>query len=228
MSRAGTRQRKIGPSDLEFEGYMRAPDEAKPTAIGLWLHTDVEGRREFVPELIAAAIYPGQAATERVVEHLLMLDESGFLTIYQAEDREWIELLRPLRSDVRNAPPSECPPCRDISRHVVAVGGERAGARGSGDGSDRVGARERARERMRSEQAERESEWARWRRDQERAAEPPRRPLLLDAPPIGCPDHPNGRFADCGPCGTARRQHDRWVAQQRYEEELVIDDEEPF
>lgn len=230
MSRAGTRQRKIAPSDLEFEGYMRAPDEAKPTAIGLWLHTDVEGRRELVPELIAAAIYPGQAATERVVEHLLMLDESGFLMIYQAEGREWIELLRPLRSDVRNAPPSECPPCRDISRHVVAVGGERAGARegvrGSGDGS----ARARARERVRAEQAERESEWARWRREQERDVGPVGRPLLVDAPPIGCPEHPHGRFADCGPCGTARRRHDRWVAQQRYEDRIVLedDDEEPF
>ena len=98
------RQRRIAPSDLEFEGYMRAPDVAKPTAIGLWLHTDVAGRRELVPELIARDIYPGQAATDRVVEHLLMLDESGFLMIYQADGREWMQLTRPLRSDVRNAP----------------------------------------------------------------------------------------------------------------------------
>lgn len=213
------RQRRIAPSDLEFEGYMRAPDEAKPTAVGLWLHTDVAGRRELVPELIAAAIYPGQSATERVVEHLLMLDESGFLVIYQAEGREWIELVRPLRADVRNAPPSECPPCRDMSRHVVAVGGGRAGE----------SVWERAEARVAAEQADRAGEWERWRREQERAGRAPRRPLLLDAPPIGCPEHPNGRFADCGPCGTARRQHDRWVAQQRYEEQIVAyDDEEPF
>lgn len=201
MSRGSTRQRTIGVKDLEFAGYMRAPHEAKPTAQGLWLHTDIHGRRELVPELIAAAIYPGEAATEMVVEHLLMLADCGFLTIYQAEGSEWIALLRPLRADTRTAPPSECPepPDRDLSRHVVAVGG----------------GGERARARVERERVERAAGWAGWEDEQERPGDPVR-PMLLDAPPLGCPDHPNGRFADCGPCGTARRRHDRWVAQERY------------
>lgn len=194
---------------MRHPGYLRAPIEARPTAFGLWIHTDVHGRRELIPELIAGDLYPGQAATEMVVDHLLKLDESGFLRIYQAAGSEWIELARPLRADMRNAPDSECPPPpRDSSRLVAAVGGES------------VSARERAEERVREEARERASEWATWEREQERTRTPSR-PLLLDAPPIGCPDHPNGRFADCGPCGTARRRHDKWVQERRYAEQIV-------
>jgi hypothetical protein len=209
------RARKISAADLQTPGFMRAPDEAKPTAFGLWLHTDVDGRREMVPELIAGDLYPGRAAVEMVSEHLLMLDESGFLTMYRESGRDWIALTHPLRSDRRTAPPSQCPPPpgRDTSRQVAAVG--------------------RAPEQARAEAGERASQWAAWEQEQERRTRPPARPLLLDAPPIGCPEHPSGRFADCGPCGTARRRHDHWLAERRYEQGLAdapqpVEDEEPW
>lgn len=222
MTRAATRQRTIATSDLQFAGYMRAPHEAKPTAHGLWLHTDLTGRRELVPELIAADLYPGQGVVDMVIEHLVMLADSGFLTIYQAEGSEWIALTRPLRADTRTAPPSECPPPpdRDMSRHVAAVGG----------------ARERAEARVRAEAAERAQVWGQWEAQQEHATrpQPPERPLLLDAPPYGCPEHPDGKFGDCGPCGTARRRHETWLSERRYAkrvqqyEEAIANDDEPF
>lgn len=219
MTRVSTKQRMISAQDLESPGYLRCPDEAKPTALGLWLHTDIDGRRELVPELIAAALYPGRAATELIVEHLLMLDEAGFLTIYTTPDgREWVALARPLKADRRGAI-SDCPPPpHGASRRSVAVGG----------------ARERAEARVLAEGVERAGVWDVWAEEQERAHRPPARPLLLDAPPIGCPDHPHGAFEDCGPCGTARRRHDRWVAQQRYTDQLAKHDngepadDEPF
>lgn len=200
-------QRKISAEDLQFPGYLRAPAAAKPTAIGLWLHTDGLGRREMVPELIAAAIYPGEAATDLVIEHLLLLNEAGFLELYRDESgREWIALTRPLKVDGRVAW-SNCPepPIREPSRTFAAVGG----------------ARVRASERLRAEQGERASQWATWAGEQEGRSQPPKRPLLLDAPPIGCPDHPHGRFENCGPCGTARMRHDRWVQEARYGEQLT-------
>lgn len=191
---------------MRWPGYLRAPHEAKPTAVGLWTTaTDPLGRCELVPELIAAAIYPGQAATEIVVDHLLMLADSGFLTIYQEQGSEWIALRRPLRVDARLASSDAPEPPREHSRSFAAVGG----------------AGERARERVQAESADRESEWARWRAEQERGPRRPKRPLLLDAPPIGCPDHPHGRFEDCGPCGTARRQHDKFIAQERYTQQMT-------
>ncbi|PRB09314.1 hypothetical protein CQ047_11210 [Microbacterium sp. MYb72] len=191
---------------MRWPGYLRAPHESKPTAIGLWTTaTDPLGRCELVPELIAAAIYPGQAATDLVIDHLLMLADSGFLTIYEEQGSEWIALRRPLRVDARLASSDAPEPPREPSRTFAAVGG--AGAR--------------ARERVQVESAERESEWARWRAEQERGPRRPKRPLLLDAPPIGCPDHPHGRFEDCGPCGTARRQHDKFIAQERYTQQMT-------
>lgn len=217
-------QRKISTRELTWKSYLRAPMEAKPTALGLWLTADGLGRMELVPELIAAAIYPGQAAVELVTTHILMLDECGFLMIYQSEGTDWIQLMRPLKVDARLAT-SECPPppdtctrmIREDSRTFAAVGGERR----------------RAREQAERESAQRASRWAQWEQEQERTRKP-ERPLLLDAPPIGCPDHPNGRFKDCGPCGTGRRRHDRWLAQTRYDEALEAyeketwHDEEPF
>lgn len=215
MTRVSTKQRMISATDLEFPGYRKAPHESKPTAIGLWTRsTDVWGRRECDPELIAGELYPGRDATSMVEEHLLMLAESGFLVLYRVEGADWIQLLRPLKADTRGAPDDCPPPPQEPPRRSVAVGG--------------------AGERVRAEAGERASAWAEWEQAQERTA-PPARPLLLDAPPIGCPDHPSGRFADCGPCGTARRRHDRWVAQQRYteqverfEEQSHVDDDQPF
>lgn len=205
----------ISAADLEFPGYRKAPHESKPTALGLWTRsTDVWGRRECDPELIAGELYPGRDSTGMVEEHLLMLAESGFLVLYRADGSDWIQLLRPLKADTRGAA-DDCPPPppQGGSRRSMAVGG----------------ARERAEERVRVEQAERSGEWAAWAGEQERTRQP-RRPLLLDAPPIGCPDHPDGRFEDCGPCGTARRRHDKWVQQERYTQQLAEqeDDDEPF
>ena len=216
-------QRRISAEDMRWPGYLRAPHEAKPTAVGLWTTaTDPLGRCELVPELIAAAIYPGQAATDTVIEHLLMLADSGFLTIYQDGESEWIALRRPLRVDARLASSDAPEPPREHSREFAAVGGagERAGAR------------------VRAEQGERASEWAVWAGEQETRTRLPKRPLLMDAPPLGCPDHPAGRFKDCGPCGTARRRHDRWVQEARYGEQMTeyeqaqgdeeVWDDEPF
>lgn len=210
--------RTISAEDLRSPGYLRAPDETKPTAIGLWMHTDIEGRRPLIPELIAGDVYPGRAAAELVEEHLLLLAECGFLRIYRHGADEFIQLARPLRGDRRGAA-SDCPPPpQGVPGNSAAVGG----------------ARERARARVLSENVASASRWAEWAGEQEQAPRPPQRPLLLDAPPIGCPDHPSGRFADCGPCGTARRRHDKWVAEARYGEQLIKHEEgqeghdEPF
>ena len=116
------------------------PDEAKLTAMGLWVHTDVFGRRRLIPELIAADLYPGRAMTDSVTDHLLMLDEAGFLTIYRVEGIECIQLARPLKADRRGAT-TDCPePPQGLPWISMAVGG--AGASG------RASARERARAQM--------------------------------------------------------------------------------
>lgn len=49
----------------------------------------------------------------------------------------------------------------------------------------------------------------------------PQRPWQLDAPPIGCVDHPNGSRWPCGACRTARLQHEKWWINARYQAELA-------
>lgn len=191
--------------------------------MGLWGIVDDEGRAQVRPDLIAGMLYPGdpQVTAATIEDHLLELDESGFLSLYEADGATWMQLARPLKTP--RAQPSDVPPppvrtIPESSGRFMAVGG----------------ARERAGARVGAEGAARASAWAEWEAEQERATPAPTRPLLLDAPPIGCPDHPNGRFADCGPCGTARRRHDRWLAERRYEEQVerheatAYDPDEPF
>lgn len=181
--------------------------------MGLWGIADDEGRLELRPDLIAGHLYPGDPAmtADVIEEHLLELDDAGFLTIYTVAGRTLLQLASPLvtqRPSPSPLPPPARSPDPEDSGRFLAVGGAREGAR------------ERAEERVRAEQAERAAEWAAWEQEQEREAAP-RRPLLLDAPPIGCPDHPNGRYEDCGPCGTWRRRHELWLAQQRHVERLA-------
>ncbi|WP_197517304.1 hypothetical protein [Microbacterium karelineae] len=227
-----SKQRVISPDDLQSPEYLRVPHIARPTALGLWVHTDAAGRTELIPEVLAGRLYPGEAATEMVVNHLLQLDEAGFLTIYQADGREWIALTRPLRADRRGTtvmsppPPSSGPETphmgsRDITRDPMALGragareGERAGVR------VRESARERARAEVRAEQAARAEAWAAVESDREAMPDRPERPMLLDAPPIGCPDHPEGKRGPCGPCRDARHKRDVWLQEQIYGQKLA-------
>lgn len=51
--------------------------------------------------------------------------------------------------------------------------------------------------------------------------------MRLKAPPIGCPDHPNGiTDQECGPCGTAAEYRKTWLEKERFVERLAIFEEE--
>ncbi len=194
---------------------MKVPLDVQATGMKLWGYVDDEGRAELRPDLIAAHVAPGRDVMQTVEEHLVVLDDAGFLRMYEAAGLWWIELCRPLRTPRPLA--SECPAPQEPSGGFLAVGG----------------ARERAEARVRAEQAERSREWSEWEQAQD-VPRMPRRPLLIDAPPLGCPEHPDGTFPDCGPCGTARRRHDRWVQQERYTQQVTDwersrgGDDEPF
>lgn len=193
----------ISPADLESPEYRAVPDEAKPLALWLWLNLDPMGRGLMDPEGIAARM--GRPDSDTVLTHLLMLLEAGFATTYLAEGREWILLLRPLKADLRRTR-IETPPPPGRPWTSVAVG--------------REGARERARERVRAEGAARAEAWAAVEAERDVSA-PPGRPLLLDAPPIGCSEHPNGTPLPCGPCRDARLRRDEWIAEKVYEAKLA-------
>ncbi len=202
-------QRKIRPADLEWAGYRRAPQVAKPTAVGLWLYTDATGGIELDPPTIADLIEPGMSPTV-VEEHLLMLEESGFLVIFPDRGSWWVSLVRPLAADMRKVDPATLAPTfRDRPRPAVAMERERE------RGGERVSARERAEAIVRAEGAARA--WDRVESAERVRLVKPERPVLMDAPPLGCPEHPNNTAeVDCRACAVARNVHAKYVEEERH------------
>lgn len=218
------RQRTITPAHLTDPALLRAQPLTRLTAQALWMAVDDFGGMERDPLTVMAACYPaGGMLTETVEAHLDELWETGFLQQYTAEGRDWFELSRPLvtqRPTKTHRPrPFGPKPAPEDSGKFLAVGGGDAGVREHvpGEGAGRASRPGAGRPQVRREPVgEPVEDWRTWREEAEREVRPPVRPLLLDAPPIGCPEHPYGRFANCGPCGTARKQHDLWVAKRRH------------
>ncbi|MFC7431008.1 MULTISPECIES: hypothetical protein [unclassified Agrococcus] len=210
------RLRSVRLDDWHSTTLLRASAAARTTGFLLHFVADDQGRAEATPTLLLAALWPKRSdpLTEREIEtHLLELAEVGFLTLYVEDGRSLLQITETLRIDRPSA--SDLPAPREPSRSLSAVGG----------------AGEQAVQEPRM--PEPSEGWRAWRDEHERELRPPEVPLELQAPPIGCPEHPNGLFTDCGPCGTARRQRDLWMAdalharrRQRYVASL--EDEEPF
>lgn len=222
------KQRMISLEDLQSPEFQSVPDEAKPTAMGLWTLLDVHGRGPLSELWIAQELFrdrPAMEAADVVMGHLVMLIDAGFMTTYRADGAEWIQLTRPLKADKRRAPALAPEPPGGRPWTSTAV--ERERARGS------------ARARVMAEDAARAEAWAVVQAERARV-ERPERPRLLDAPPIGCPKHPDGLVnAACGPCGTARVQRVEWLTRRVYEDKLTefyehndgaeeVWDDEPF
>lgn len=223
------KQRMISPDD--WAHLAAVPDEAKPTAMWLWLNLDPLGRGRADPWSIAAWMSPNRHPLVidpgTVEEHLLLMLEAGFLTTYVADGEEWLLLLHPLKCDLRDTRIVTPDPPPGLSHgNPMAVGGARA----------REGARARAREQVRAEGAARAAAWDAVLADREEPPELPERPLLLDAPPMFCDDHmPHGAGKKkCGPCRDHRLLRDEWLTRQIYEQKLTEhyeatgENDEPF
>lgn len=216
-------KREPTESDRAFPGYRSAPTDAQLTAEGLWRLTDEHGQRPLRPEELAAELYSAgwlsavsaEDATERVVLHVLQLEDCGFLSTYSVGPVEWLSLHRPLPAVV--APP--------LSAHNPASGPTGPVFTGF-DSTALEREKERARERARARANEIESMnaafWARQRESQRPQPQPTEIPLELLAPDIGCPKHPNGiTTEECGPCGTAAAQRRQFFAKERYARQLA-------
>lgn len=208
------------------------PIEAAPTAMGLRMLAGTTNLLRLDPKMIATQLYPAEptrAATERVILHIVMLEEAGWVQTWIADGQEWLRTIEPGQN-----PPPQTANARlpDPFSPAGERGKEETRARA------REQARARARERMEAEERDRAARWDAWNRDQSHAQpRRPERPALLDAPRIGCPDHPHGTFEECGPCGTAAARRKEYLTDRKYFEQLsifeeqtgeVIDDDEPF
>lgn len=217
-----TKQRIISASDLD--SLDAAPDESKPLAMWLWLNLDPMGRGPMDPMWISSQMN-ARPSPDTIIEHLLMLMEAGFLATYQAEGREWIVLLHPLKVDLRDTRITTPEPPHGIPL-AVGRGGARASGLVGGSASAEAWARGRAaaEAQVRAEDAARADAWDAVQRDREPVQERPERPIVLDAPQMFCDEHmPGGpRSKKCGPCRDFRLLREEWMARRIYTEKLAM------
>lgn len=214
------------------------PVDVAATALGLQMLVGPANVLQLHPQRIAHQLFPAddpQAAADRVVLHVLQLEEAGMVSTWAQDGSEWLAMRQASHapSPAFTAPatgpsfaPEPHPPARPFSS-----AGERERTREE--------ARARARARTDAEEQARQDRWARWEDDYTRQAPTrPKRPLTMDAPPMGCPDHPHGSLQPCGPCGTQARRYREWMDREQYTEKLAMfeettdeempDDDEPF
>jgi hypothetical protein len=210
-----TRRNRAVPADLfTDERLIELPAAARLTAVGLRFFADDEGRASANPALILAGLFPlaPDMTPGLIEEHLLMLAETHYIRLYEAQGREWLVLVDWPKVDRGKRTVIPAPP---NLREEFAVGGgrgrrSRAGGEegeGEGDGRGGTGLADGARRGSGPEAAT----------DAMRAL----REMLRGAPEVSpfCPKHqPRGTTQPCGPCGSARKQHEQWIRAQTEEE----------
>ena len=204
-----------------------------------WIGIDVPVLLDLVG--LASALWPWEASpqVDRLTWHLLVLEDAGLVrTGHDAAGSDqwlWLPDQRNPRPRSREAPPPPAHPPTSRASPAWSLAasarpekvtaeereGTRARAGASTGGQARASTREWVRDRVEAEQAVQHREWERWELVQEQEPRRPERPPLLDAPPIGCPEHPKGRYRSCGPCRTARDRREEWRERRRYEDQLA-------
>ena len=178
-----SKRRPLLPDQFRDERLLPLPVHTRLTAIGLRLYADDEGRELATPLMIKSALWPldRDVTEEHVEEHLLQLDEVGYLQLYALQARtffaitDWPRVDGPVPSRFPAPPPSESNP------DPLRVEEER-------------------------ERAERESGSA---SGSARAESPSAPDPDTGLPSPFCPAHPVGTFAPCRNCGTARLRHEK-------------------
>lgn len=186
-----TKRRQMTPDDWTDETLQELPPIVRLTYLGLRMFADDEGRESATATRIRAALYPLDEDIDdaTIDEHLLLLEDLGYLVLYTAGRRIVFSLTVWPRVDGAKASSYPPPPPRSVrtpsgsTPDSVAVVGERE----EGEETGERGARE----------------------ERGTASGPTREPRPF------CSQHPDGTERPCGGCATARMRHELWVRAQR-------------
>ncbi|MDF2920515.1 MAG: hypothetical protein K0S70_4733 [Microbacterium sp.] len=110
---AMTRRRTVTPEGYSREELLSLPPEVRLTEISLRLYADDHGRERVNSRLMLASFYPldRDMTDQTIVEHLLMLDDAGCLTLYDLDGAtfyamsEWPSVDRAKDSRFPSPPP---------------------------------------------------------------------------------------------------------------------------
>lgn len=214
------------PPSTASSALAAVPASAAQTLIGLQALVGSESRIPLDPEWIAKQLFPGlplHLSTDRVIRDVLVLEDAGHARTWAQNDREWLAL--PHRSGHAHEPAQASTASSPASPSTGPFSlawereGEREGTRVRAGASE--GARARARELMDSEDLELAERWElEYSKPAPRAR--PERPAILQGPPLGCQEHPQGTLEECGPCGTAAERRRMFLARHKYEQQLEL------
>jgi hypothetical protein len=198
--------------------------EAALTLVGLQLLTHQVSPVPLDPEWLARQLFPAlptSSTADRVVLDVLALEEAGCVVTWAQNGREWVALAAPPAGPSEAPSPAPHTHSAAPSAAPFSAVGEREREREQE--RRREQARARAREQMEAEERAQASRWE--QQYSQTARKRPERPARLQAPPIGCPDHPHGSTDECGPCGTAWERRKTFLEMHRYEEQLALFEE---
>jgi len=104
---------KMRPLPLDLwtdEDLIELPLDVKWTAVGLRLHADDQGRETTTAWKLLPSIWPGNRDVDEdvLIEHLLLLDQIGYIGIYSAAGKTYYALRA--WPAVSHAAPSKHPP----------------------------------------------------------------------------------------------------------------------
>lgn len=186
-----SRQRSVPPEIFTDEALAQLPPAVRFTAVGLRMHADDSGRENANTRLLWSSLYPlsTEVTEDDLTEHLLLLAYCAEIVLYTVGERTYYQMVDWPKVDHPKPSRLPQPPPDDLANASRAD-------------------REEPREPFAAVGEERAGE----------GAEPGEAPSRTDrdAPrsPF-CPKHPEGTLTPCGPCGTARMQHEMDVANLR-------------
>lgn len=182
----GMEKQKPLPADIfTDEDLIALPVAVRMTGIGLRMHADDHGRESTTLWRVRAGVWPGnpEFTDEVLTDHLLMLDDAGYIGVYSVEDRTFYQVrVWPAPSHPR---PSRipAPPLDLFQRFAGSSPAGRSAWEGESEGD--------------------ESEWG--ESGGSLAGIPPSAFCKLH--------QPHGTRANCRHCGTARLAQEQWIRQ---------------
>lgn len=195
-----SRQRSVPPSMFADEVLLELPTAVRLTGLGLRFFANELGRQTANPILLKGSLYPltDEVTTEVIDEHLVALEDVGYIRLYAVAGRTYFQLVDWPSVDKRGidmsrvpSPPPDPSSTPDTSIQTLAVveGEKREESEGGREGETRGGVGEApqgARSRL----------------------------LGTPKPSPFCKKHPDGTDHPCAPCGRARLAHGEWVEAQ--------------
>jgi hypothetical protein len=219
------RLRSVPPTLWTDEVLLELPRDARLTAAGLRHYVDDHGRASARPALIRSQLYPLdlEVTDEEIEWHLAVLEEAGYLRLYEVRGRQYLEIPEwPSQDRAQPStvpPPSEpaevAPPSGSVREPLASPSRE---AREDLATSSRVPRETLAVVEGRKEEKEEGEQEGRTGGGGPGGVrkETLARLLAMPEPIPFCTKHAEtlGTDEKCGPCGGARKKHEAWVKAQ--------------